>query len=242
MFQVIKEHALASTNTYAIDLVKKGALCSPTLVIAETQLKGRGQATNQWFSEKGKSLTFSLVLFPQTIKPERQFVLSQLVCLAIHDTLSQYTDGVSIKWPNDVYLNAQKCCGVLIENAISGENLAYSVCGVGLNVNNETFSGNYIATSLYKETGQLFDLDDILAQILGQFTAYYQKAEAGEYAALNSLYHKYLYQIGVISEFADKKGAFRACVVGIDQYGQLLLKDTEDQLRTYGFKEVVWLP
>lgn len=241
MFEIIREDSLSSTNTYALELLRNKSILEPTVVLADTQVKGRGQAQNQWFSEEGKSLTFSVVLFPENVKAERQFVLSQIVCLAVCDALSQYTDKVSIKWPNDVYINGKKVCGVLIENAVMGEGLAHCVCGVGLNVNNVSFSKGYVASSLYKETGRIFDLDRILMEILQCFEPYYLKAEREEYAFLNNLYHQHLYKVDKNVRFEDKQGIFTAKVIGVDQYGQLLVEDNESQLRTYGFKEVAWL-
>ncbi|PVX49879.1 BirA family biotin operon repressor/biotin-[acetyl-CoA-carboxylase] ligase [Balneicella halophila] len=242
MFELIKKEALASTNSYALELINKEEISEPTVVVAKNQLSGRGQAQNQWFSEKDKSLTFSIVLFPKNIKAERQFILSQCVCLALYDTLSKYVEGVSIKWPNDIYINGKKCCGILIENTVMGNGLAYSICGVGLNVNNSSFSVGYVATSLALEAGKTFDLDVIFQQLLMRFEYYYQKAEVGKNTFINTEYHNHLFRLGVQSSFEDKDGQFQAKVIGVDQYGQLLLEDSENQLRTYGFKEVMWLP
>lgn len=242
MFQIREEQQLASTNSYALELLQENRLSVPTVIVAKSQIKGRGQAKNQWFSEEGKSLTFSIVLFPECIRAERQFVLSQIVCLSIYDTLQEYTSGVEIKWPNDIYIRGVKCCGVLIESAVMGQGLAHSVCGVGLNVNNTSFSEGYTATSLRKETGVEFNLEILLKKILTSFEHYYKQAEAGEYAALNSCYHQYLHKAGIVANFEDAHGTFKATTIGVDQYGQLLLKDSEGQLRTYGFKEVAWLP
>lgn len=241
MFEIIREKSLPSTNTYALELLNNKRISKPTVVVADAQIKGRGQAQNQWFSEEGKSLTFSVVLFPERIKAERQFTLSQVICLAVCNTLAQYVENVNIKWPNDIYINGKKTCGILIENAVLGEGLAYSVCGVGLNVNNANFSSGYVATSLHSETGCIFDLENILEQILKKIELYYLKAEKEEYALLNSWYHECLYKIGETIRFEDKQGVFMAKVIGIDQYGQLLVEDDESQLRTYGFKEVAWL-
>lgn len=241
MFRIIREKSLPSTNTYALELLKNKSIITPTVIIADVQTKGRGQSQNQWFSEEGKSLAFSTVLFPKNIKAERQFVLSQVVCLSLFRALSNYANGVRIKWPNDIYINEKKCCGVLIENALMGEGIAYSVCGIGVNVNNMQFSEGYLATSLYKESGQVFDLESILDEILSHFSDLYEKAEQQDYSLLNSWYHEYLYKVGELCNFEDKDGVFRATVVGIDQYGQLLLEDVEKQLRTYGFKELRWL-
>ena len=39
-------------------------------------------------------------------------------------------------------------------------------------------------------------------------------------------------------DFEDERGIFRASVGGIDEYGQLILKDTDGRERVYAFKEV----
>ncbi len=241
MFTMIREASLLSTNSHALELLVNGKVAESTVVVAQSQTQGRGQSENKWFSKAGESLTFSVIVFPQKITAERQFALSQVVCLAMYETLSQYVEGVTIKWPNDIFINGIKACGVLIENALLGMHIAHSVCGIGLNVNNLAFSPGYKATSLQKETGKHFEIEEVLQDYLSRFEYFYEKAEKEEFAVLNNLYHNYLYKQHQECDFEDKNGAFRAEVIGIDQYGQLLLKDNEGQLRTYGFKEVRWL-
>ncbi len=242
MFTIIRKESLLSTNSYALELLAKGKISKPTVIVAKSQTKGRGQAENKWFSREGESLTFSVVIFPQKITAEKQFVLSQVVCLSLYETLSHYVNEVAIKWPNDIFINGIKSCGVLIENALMGIHIAHSVCGIGLNVNNMEFSSGYKATSLKKETGKHFEIEEILQDYLSKFSYFYEKAEKAEFRFLNDLYHKYLYKQNEECRFEDKNGVFRAKVIGTDQYGQLLLRDSERQLRTYGFKEVSWLP
>jgi len=52
------------------------------------------------------------------IKPADQFIISKIISLGICDYLNQYTANVSIKWPNDIYVNSDKIAGILIETSV----------------------------------------------------------------------------------------------------------------------------
>ena len=87
-----------------------------------TRNKGKGQQGNSWESEAGKNLLASIILFPNFFSAGKQFYLSKIASLAIVDFLKSETNGISIKWPNDIYIQDKKVAGILIENAIKGQN------------------------------------------------------------------------------------------------------------------------
>ena len=94
-----------STNNYLTQLCneQQSAVREFTTVIAERQTAGKGQRGNSWESEDCRNITFSFVLYPTFIEARRQFILSQIVSLSIKEELDQWTEGISIKWPNDIY-------------------------------------------------------------------------------------------------------------------------------------------
>ena len=92
-----------STNHYAATLPVPGNE-DMVIVIAENQTAGKGQGGTFWESEKGKNLTFSIMCAPQFLKPKMQFAILQAQSLALYDVVSAIVDGVSIKWPNDIYI------------------------------------------------------------------------------------------------------------------------------------------
>ena len=95
---------VSSTNTYMKELLTAGVeLPELTLVDADFQTGGRGQQQNVWESEADKNLLFSLLCHPTFLPATNQFVLSQAIAVAVQRTLSEYTDGITIKWPNDIY-------------------------------------------------------------------------------------------------------------------------------------------
>ena len=109
------------------------------VVVAETQTAGRGQRGTHWESESGKNLTLGLRVYPTFLKADEQFRLSEVTALAIAEALDLYTDGISIKWPNDIYWYDRKICGMLLEHDLRGSKIACTRIGPGININQRQF-------------------------------------------------------------------------------------------------------
>lgn len=142
-----------STNSYLQEISADAP--HGTVVAATSQTAGRGQRGNSWESEAGKNITMSMLLRPSVL-PSRQFLLSEAAALAVVHTLDGYLgDGVSVKWPNDVYYGDRKICGLLIEHSLSGGKISHTIAGIGLNVNQREFlSDAPNPVSLYQVTGR----------------------------------------------------------------------------------------
>ena len=148
-----------STNKYLNELCNKQCVEELTTITADFQTSGRGQRGNSWESEAGQNLMFSFVLYPTFLKARRQFLLSQIISLAIKEELERYVSNISIKWPNDIYWKDKKICGMLIENDLTGVHISRSITGIGINVNQETFCSDAPnPVSLKQINGQSYDL------------------------------------------------------------------------------------
>ena len=137
-FEMIELNEIDSTNNF----LKSYRPLQPkevTLVTAEFQTAGRGQIGNSWESESGENLLFSLLIHPQNIKASQQFLISQISALSAKEALEAFTDGLSVKWPNDIYWHDKKIGGMLIENDLSGHTITNCIIGIGLNINQEKF-------------------------------------------------------------------------------------------------------
>ena len=137
-----KVKQLSSTNDYLAQLCKDNKAKEFYTVLADSQTKGKGQRGNHWESEAGKNLTFSIVLYPTALEVKKHFCLSMLAALSCIEALGAYTDGFSIKWPNDIYWKDKKIGGILIENELEGGYIVQSIIGIGLNINQEVFYSN----------------------------------------------------------------------------------------------------
>ena len=141
------------------------------VVLASAQSAGRGRLGKTWSSPAGKGLYFTIILRPQRLKLENYPHITLAAGVAVAEALEKNCSiRPQLKWPNDVYIGGRKCCGILAESApIRGEKIAHVILGIGLNVltPREDFPDDVIkrATSIYVETGELFDLETLFSAI-----------------------------------------------------------------------------
>jgi BirA family biotin operon repressor/biotin-[acetyl-CoA-carboxylase] ligase len=205
------------------------------VVWADYQTAGRGQGSNHWESERGKNLTFSMLIHPQGIPANRQFSISMAVSLAICEALGQYIGDLSIKWPNDIYWRNGKICGILIENTLHGTMIRDCIIGVGLNVNQRTFQSDAPnPVSLWQICEYETDCELLLKGILRSFGKYLGQD-------VKELYISMLYRRRGFHPYADQQGAFMAEIVDVEDDGHLLLRDDNGLQRRYAFKEVTYI-
>ncbi len=142
-------------------------------LMALRQTAGRGQRGNSWEAEPGRNITLSLMLRPRDLDASRQFEVSEAVALGILDLLRELgIDGVSVKWPNDIYVADRKICGILIENTLSGRQIARSIAGIGLNVNQTEFRSDAPnPVSLTQLTGQQYPIRDLAERMVSKILA-----------------------------------------------------------------------
>lgn len=242
MPKFIKLTETKSTNSYLMKVA--GTLPGGTVIYTFRQTAGRGQKGNSWESEFDKNLSFSFLLKKPALQARQQFYISEAVSLAVHDFLSQYTGGIKIKWPNDIYYNDFKMCGMLIENSLDGKSIAYSIPGVGININQEKFlSDAPNPISLKNITGKDYDLEELLHDVCSRIERLCQFEEATE-QNLKQLHERYLAHLyrgdGKSHTWQLPCGTqFQGSIVDVEPDGTLVLRHTADgSIHRYAFKEV----
>ena len=233
-----------STNNYLTQLCneQQSAVREFTTVIAERQTAGKGQRGNSWESEDCRNITFSFVLYPTFIEARRQFILSQIVSLSIKEELDEWTKGISIKWPNDIYWKDKKICGMLIENDLMGRNISQSISGIGINVNQEVFHSTAPnPVSLRQITGKQYDIFEILKNIMLRIQSGYELLRNGDTEPIAHRYEKALFRKEGMHRYKDADGEFFARIICVEPEGKLILEDDAQKKRGYMFKEVEYL-
>lgn len=231
-----------STNNHLQALCAEQQIKEFTTVVTDFQTSGRGQRGNAWESEPNKNLLFSFVLFPEFLEARRQFLISQIVSLAIKEELETYTKDISIKWPNDIYWKDKKICGILIENELMGKNINQSIAGIGININQEMFySAAPNPVSLWQITGKRYDCFEILKNIMLRIRTYYDLLRKNETSSIATSYEKSLFRKEGMHRYKDAKGEFLARIVGVEPEGKLILEDETLTKRGYMFKEVEYI-
>lgn len=238
-----------STNRYATALDPNTP--HGTTIYTDRQTAGRGQRGNSWESEPGKNLTASIILRPEAVvTPKDQFLLSEICAIAIVRTLDRYTAGITIKWPNDIYWNDQKICGILIEHTLTAGRINRTICGIGLNLNQTAFlSDAPNPVSLKNITGNDYDVRDVLEQItaelLGLFDTLPEAADTIHAEFLSRLYRRtgiHPYRCAVRSQSGNDLlmpgDVFKASILTVRPDGMLQLQRPNGAIHTFAFKEV----
>lgn len=237
--QIIHLDNIDSTNNYANLLIQTKRQLHGVAIFAKYQTAGKGQKGNFWESKYGENLTFSLILKPQGVPIPRQFRISQAVSLGICDYLQEHTDRkVNIKWPNDIYVENNKICGILIETKWMGEYIKDAIIGIGLNINQEHFESDAPnPISLFNITNKKYVLEEEEKNLLETIERRWEQMEQ-EPEHTNSDYHDMLYLKDLLANFEDSEGTFSGMIMGVNEIGQLHIKKKDTSDHFYNFKEV----
>lgn len=212
------------------------------VVTADYQTAGRGQKGTSWESEAGKNLLLGILLRPTFLHPQEQFYLSEICALSLVETLNTYSDGFTIKWPNDIYYGNRKVSGMLLEHTLQGASLSLSIVGIGLNVNQRTFlSDAPNPVSLYQILGEEVCRETLLKAFLQRFQTYYQHLERQDFSAIHTSYLQHLYRRGEWAKFRDEIATFEGRIVDVEHTGRLVIEKPDGTLSKFAFKEVAYV-
>lgn len=168
---------LPSTNDLALELAAGAPAADlPLLVLAVRQTGGRGRGDHRWWSAAG-GLTFSVAVDTEALQlaPRRWPRIALATGLAVAETVLEQLrlehrsrHAVRVKWPNDVFVDGRKICGILTENVSRRPHRL--VIGIGLNVNNSWREApaelHRVGTALVDVTQRQFSPQKILVDLL----------------------------------------------------------------------------
>lgn len=239
MFKIINLQEVDSTNDYAQRLLDESTFSQNTniVLVAQNQTNGRGAYENKWSSKNAENLTFSIILTPD-IGASQQFILSKITSLSIIDFLLEHKIAAEIKWPNDILINKKKIAGILIENSIIGSKLDDSIIGIGLNINQTDFLQIPNATSLKNEKNLNFDLEIELSLFLTKFEFWFKECNNHNFKYIDEMYLKFLFGKNEFVKYSCQNGYFEAKVQNVDEFGRIIVKTTQNELKQYMFKEI----
>ncbi len=232
-------HYLPETNSTNDVALARAELLDPgdsELILTSNQTRGRGRGENRWWSSDG-ALTFSLIT-PVLPIPVKQ---SPIVSLAAGVAICQGVERLApqgaprLKWPNDVFLNARKVAGILIE--VPRQSPGRFVIGVGLNVNNSLENApaevQALATSLADAASRRFDLSEVLVECLQQLEQALAMLVAGD-PLLPQLWRAYSLLVGREVRVVNPGGFIQGVCQTIAEDGALVLKTPQGEISCYG--------
>jgi len=169
---------LESTNSYAREHLD--CFDNLSVIAAKCQTKGRGQGDHSWTSEPGKNMTLTVVLracVDFELEAKDAIIITHITTCAIRNFLSTFGIKTRIKWPNDIYVGEKKICGILIENILKGHYIQNSMIGIGINLNQSSFSKDLPNPISVKQlTGTEINLEEAVKKMEECFTSVFFKA------------------------------------------------------------------
>tara|TARA_Y100000768_G_C23718624_1_gene559219 strand:+ start:147 stop:686 length:540 start_codon:yes stop_codon:yes gene_type:complete len=138
-----------STNDTAIRLIKTNKFKSG-MVIADSQIKGKGQYGRKWISYKGN--LFVSFFHELNINSLSISMITKINCLLVKKLLSKYIKKkIFYKKPNDLLIEKKKISGILQET-IFFSNKIFLITGIGININKNPIIKNYPSTNMCELT------------------------------------------------------------------------------------------
>ena len=237
---IIELDSVDSTNNYLSKLANETIVENGSVILAHFQTNGKGQRGNNWESEAGSNLTFSVFLDMTFLKLSQNFLLSMMVCNSVHELISNYTTDCKIKWPNDILLNRNKMCGILIENSVQKNYLSNSIIGIGLNVKQQKFEKNIQATSLEKHTKQRIDKKKLFLKLLEILNKNYLILSQGNQLAIKNYYFQNLlgYHSELTYEWCKTNERFTGEILEVEDNGFVKIRVNQQEIRMIEMKEV----
>ena len=182
-FEIFKLKSVTSTNDAAINLIKeekKEVGC----VYADKQIKGRGSHGREWISDEGN--LFGSIFFPlkNNYPPFNEF--SIINPIIISDVIRHFCEkkNISFKFPNDVFVNGKKICGILQE-LITLNSSKFLIIGIGINIISNPFINNkYQATNILLETQKKPAINEIINLIVSSYERFFNELNLYDYINL----------------------------------------------------------
>jgi BirA family biotin operon repressor/biotin-[acetyl-CoA-carboxylase] ligase len=232
---------IGSTNTELKKLAQEGAP-EGFLYLTDEQVAGRGRLNRGWYAPPGSSLMMSLLFRPGgVVAPHQAQRLTMLCALSMADAIEAQTGlAPALKWPNDlVWRDGRKLAGVLTELGFEGNDLAWAIVGIGLNVNLDfaampvNDAGENLAqraVSLSMLLGREVDRRPLLQQFLVNVEQRYEGLRQGR--LFHQEWRARLLGLGQPITVTDPKGVHQGLLEDVDENGAVLLRQPDGTLLT----------
>ena len=234
---VIVFNSTSSTNDIAAEYAANKSN-DGLAIFAEQQTAGRGRAANKWLSAPSDSILCSVLLTDCPLNPE---LLCLTAAVAVAETIAQ---AAKIKWPNDIFLNAKKIAGILLESKTYDYGSAY-IIGIGINCHQteDSFPPELksIATSIDIETQTTSNRISLAKRLLVCLDDQLETAQTDSSRIIEQ-WRRLSIQLGHRVTLIYNAGQFTGNCIGIDPAKGLILQLDTGAVRMFDAAHTTILP
>ncbi len=235
---------VGSTN----DLARDWQMANPyiptgTVVIANSQIGGRGRLAREWITPANQAIAMSVIL-RINLEPKHMHRITMMAGLAVAETVRDVlpdtlADEVSLKWPNDVMIGSKKLAGILVEAIWYGNDLQAVVLGIGANVTVDFADTPLadIATSLHEHTVEPVIRLDLITRILERLDMWEARLQTD---ILRDTWREWLNTLGKsVRMKTELRGIIEGVAEDVDADGALLIRTTDGQIERVTAGEIL---
>jgi BirA family biotin operon repressor/biotin-[acetyl-CoA-carboxylase] ligase len=220
-----------STNNFIAKLILEQNVPFGTVILADYQLKGKGQRGNNWTNSGVKQFAASYYVDTAFLSVEDFVYFNFAIALSVRETIASFVnDDVCIKWPNDVFVKNQKIAGILIETNLKNHKIPFAIVGIGINLN--PVDGIAHATSLNEKSEVNLDAKQVLYRLNAYLNHHYAFLKRGELNAIKNEYESCLWrkneQIPMLIKSSGEQ--FNGKIVGVNTNGNLMVERDHQEL------------
>lgn len=239
--RVVFFECVESTNLTARDLVLEDPF-GPTLVLAETQTRGRGRYDRIWVSPKG-GLYMSLILSPKCASDKYTLFNLLAGCAVCHSIRKLYGLNALLKWPNDILINSRKVVGILSEVITDSLGVPWVIIGIGINANVRTVDYSpelhdkllTLQDALHKPV----DLNELIITTLQSLFQRITLLENGNHAAILDEWRRMNATLGHKVTVIDGENEITGLALDITESGSLLLQTAPDSIVCVNIGDII---
>ncbi len=211
-------------------------LAGPEWILALKQTKGRGRRGRDWKDPKG-NFAATLVLRPDD-PPARAALRSFVAALALYDAVEAVTgrsDGLALKWPNDVLLNGGKLAGILLESNGRAGDLSHLFVGIGVNLvetpMKEWLEPNAVwPVSLHGETGVQVTPEMFLEALAEAYARYELQFTTYGFAPIQTAWLQRAARLGEVITAKTGVESHEGTFETVDEEGNLVLNTAKGRI------------
>ena len=206
-----------------------------TFVSADCQTNGHGRMGRVWHSEPNNNLLFSLLIKDKELINKYNYLSLASACVILSVLNDLKINNVSIKWPNDVYVDGRKISGILLESVSNNQELEVLIIGVGINVNQKQFNNDLIhpATSLYNELGKNFKIHRLKRIVYKRIIKTFKKIKKGDNSyLLIAKKNNFLLNKEIFAEIENEKKSVKVIDINDDNSLKVIVNGEEKNLNS----------
>lgn len=199
------------------------------LTVAEGQVKGRGRMGRGWYSPLTKNIAMSYyatVKVPSKDLGKLSLMVACCVMNSIVELIGDYP-GLGIKWPNDIWYNGSKLCGILIDSFQDKSDASVTHLIIGIGINTHKLDKSFVVddvTSIEEIIGRLVSRNQLVAIIVNHLAAQLEQCEQIGFSSMMDTWNKYDLLNGREVTITQGKDTMQGLCKGINPLGALMVQ------------------